>query len=322
MKNPVKTIVFIVVVITIVAGAYYEISNNNIGSKLISSSNTGNLDIYVTNSSVQNNVSAVYMSFTTASLYEDFHGWTNYTMGVKTVNILSPETPLGALVDNISLSPQTFSAVGLNVNNVTATINGVNKTLYLASNSIIVSHSFSVSQHKTTSVSIEFNLGSDLNLKDLAFTPNIQSSINSTGSNGMADFYVYDSPAPNVSAVYLTFSEISVHGVNTGWSNYTTPVNETINILNRSLANASLVGSLNLSAQQYTMIRLYLNNVTVTINGVNETFNISAPYAFINHPFNVTANGTVNVSIQFNLKQDLDYADNSFNPFLGKTVTS
>lgn len=321
MKNPVKTIVFLIVIITIVAGAYYEIADKNIGGKLVAPKNTGNLEIYIQNTSLISNVSAVYMTFSTASLYAEFQGWTNYTSGLRTANLLEPSSPNGTLVDNLSLSPQTFSAVGLNVESVTATINGVNKTLSLASNSIVVSHSFSVLEKKTTSVSIQFDLGSDLNLKSLAFTPNIQSSINGTGANGMANFYVYDAPSYNVSAVYMTFSEISVHGNITGWSNYTTTSNQTVNILNRTQAEAALIGSLSLTAQNYTMMRLYVQNVTATVNGVNETFNLSAPYAFITTPFSVTANGIVNVEIQFNLATDLHVQNKQFTPLVGTTLT-
>ncbi len=325
MNSSVKALVFTVAVLAIVAGAYYEIqTKQDLGTKLIAPQNSGQLDLYVYDAPAHN-VSAVYMTFSVISLYVNFVGWTNYSLGKKTVDISDLGASNASLLTGLSLSPQQYTAVGLYVTNVVATVNNVNETFSLASQHALVSHSFSVVTNKTTNIDIQFYLGSDLNLNTKVFTPGIGTSFSAgkSGSivNGTANFFTYDKPSLNVSAVYLNFSEISLHGVQTGWNNYSV-TNQTINIFNRSAANASLLNSLSLAPQQYTMIRLYVQNVTATVNGVNETFKIASPYAFINQPFNITSKGTVNVMIQFNLTADLNVNGRMFTPLIGTTVST
>ncbi len=324
MGVQIKTVVFVVAVLAVVAGAYYEIQvKQNFGNSLLPPENTGNLDFYVYDAPAYN-VSAVYMTFSVISLYQNFVGWTTYTLGKKTIDVANIGASNASLLTGLALSPKNYTAVGLYVTHVVVNINGANETFTLASKRAFVSHSFSVIEKKTTNVNIQFYLGSDLNLNRMVFTPNIGSSFtagnSSTVEKGTVNFYTYDRPSYNVSAVYLTFANISLHGVQTGWTTYNV-TNQTINIWNRSAANAPLLNSITLAPQQYTMIRLYIENVTATVNGVNETFRIAAPYAIINQPFNVSANGSTTIKIQFDLITDLNVEGDLFTPLIGSTVS-
>lgn len=321
METSVKTFVFVTVVVTIVAGAGYALqANHNLGSKLIGPQDGGNLDVYIYDMPVNHNVSAVYLTFSSVSLYVSFQGWTNYSLDKKTVQISNHNSSSMFLVSKMTMPPQNYTAIKLDLEGVSASIGGKNQSLSLASSEVFVSHSFSVLNNKTTNVEIMFDLSNDLNLNKSTFTPNIGSSFNtgneSSPQSGFADFYVYDAPSYNVSAVYMNFSEISLHGVQTGWTNFSVS-NHSINVLGLTAANASLLGNLNVSAQNYTMIRLYIQNVTVTLNGINETFKLASPYAMINHPFDVLANGTVSVKIQFDLNQDVNVHSRMFTPLIG-----
>lgn len=326
MQKSAKTIVFILVVITIVAGVGYTIQNDHsLGKSLIGAQSGGNLDVYIYNMPVNYNVSAVYMTFSSVSLYVNFIGWTNYTLNKKTVEISNPTQSSTILLSNMTMTPQNFTAIRLNLAKVTATVGGNNHTLSLTNSIVFISHSFSILYNKTTDIDIMFDLSNDLNLNNSAFTPNIESSFytgnESSPQSGTANFFVYDAPLDNVSAVYLNFSAVALHGVQTGWTNYSVS-NHSIDILNLSSANASLLNSLKLTPQSYTMIRLYMQNVTVTVNGVNETFRMASSTALINHPFNISANGVMNLKIQFNLNQDINVNGKVFTPVIGSAEST
>ncbi len=321
METSVKTFVFVIVVVTIVAGVGYAIqSNNSLGNTLVGPQSGGNLDVYIYDMPVNYNVSAIYMTFSSVSLYVNFQGWTNYSLDKKTLEISNPNSSGVYLVSNMSIAPQNFTALKLKLADVSANIGGTNHSLSLAASNVFVSHSFSVLDNKTTNVEIMFDLSNDLNVNLSTFTPNTESSFNtgneSSPQSGFANFYVYDAPSYNVSAVYMNFSSISLHGVQTGWTNYTVS-NRSINVLGLTSANASLLGNISVSVENYTMIKLYITNVTVTVNGVNETFKMASQYALVNHPFIVTANGTVNVQIQFDLNQDVNVHGRMFTPLVG-----
>lgn len=137
---------------------------------------------------------------------------------------------------------------------------------------------------------------------------------------GTLDVYVQDAPINNVSAVYITFSAVAVHGNQTNWTNYSVG-NTTVNILNLTTTNASLLKSVTLQAQTYTMIRLYITSVNVTENGQNVTFTLQAPFAFINHSFVVKPNSSTKLNIEFNLNQDLNMQSKIFTPNIGTVVS-
>ena len=148
-------------------------------------------------------------------------------------------------------------------------------------------------------------------------------------NNGNMSLSVADLSITGVSAVYIKFSEVALHkapanGSNSntpgGWSNYSVST-RTIDILNVTTSNAAVLGNIALSTGTYTMIKLYITSVTVTISGVNYTFKLMAPYAFINHPFTISAHSTTNVMIDFNLVSDMNITSKVFTPNVGIAVS-
>ncbi len=141
----------------------------------------------------------------------------------------------------------------------------------------------------------------------------------SNSNTGKINVYVEDAPILNVSAVYITFANVSIHNTSSGWNTYTLKTT-TVNILGLTTTNASLLSSITIKAGNYTMIRLYLTSVHVEIAGVNMSFTLASPDAFLNHPFTVTAHLTTNLNIEFNLSQDLNINSRIFTPSIGVVV--
>lgn len=154
----------------------------------------------------------------------------------------------------------------------------------------------------------------------LAIVPATLAYVNSSPNDGTVSIYVHDKPTASASAVYITFSSVSLHSNKTGWNNYTVPTT-TINIQGLSTTNESLLKSITLLADHYTMIRLYIQNVSVIIGGVNYAFKLSAPFAFINKPFTVQQFSTTTISIDFNLDECLNLHAHMFTPHIGYTFS-
>ncbi len=137
---------------------------------------------------------------------------------------------------------------------------------------------------------------------------------------GNVSLKVMDAPISGVSAVYLTFSHVAIHGTKTGWSNYTL-ASKTVNILHLTTSNASLLGSIKLTAQRYTQIRLYVQNVSIVMSGVSQNMTMSGGHwADIIGTFNVSAHSTTTVIIAFNLNQELNMVSMTFTPVVGTTM--
>ncbi len=140
-----------------------------------------------------------------------------------------------------------------------------------------------------------------------------------TQGTGSMAISVADSPIlSSVSAVNITFSTVALHSNTSGWSNYTLS-KKTVDIYGLTTTNASLLSNISLHNGTYTMIRLYVTNVTVTIAGISYNFTLQAPFAFINHPFTISNNKTTNVVIDFHLSQDLNLNSKVFTPNVGYT---
>ncbi len=145
--------------------------------------------------------------------------------------------------------------------------------------------------------------------------------VNYSNSNtGKVNVFVEDAPILNVSAVYITFTNVSLHNTSSGWSTYTVTTT-TVNILNLTTTNASLLSSFSIKAGNYTMIRLYITSVNVKIAGLNVSFTLASHDAFINHPFTVSAHSTTSLNIEFNLSQDLNINSRIFTPSIGVVVS-
>ena len=116
---------------------------------------------------------------------------------------------------------------------------------------------------------------------------------------------------------------ITLHGNATGWTNISTT--KTVDILNVTSANAILLGSMSLKAQKYTQMRLELTKVTVVLFGVNVTATLSGNgFAVINQPFTVSAHGTTDMVIDFDLSSSLHITGLSitFTPNIGSVTIS
>ena len=138
--------------------------------------------------------------------------------------------------------------------------------------------------------------------------------------NSTAKIEVADQPVGNVSAVFITFTNISLHGNTSGWKNYTLP-SKTVNILGVTTTNASLIGTITLSPQKYTMMRIYIQNVTVVVAGIHVNLRLASSFGFINHPFNISAHSSSDIIIEFNLQSDINLSSEIFTPSIGIFVS-
>ena len=145
--------------------------------------------------------------------------------------------------------------------------------------------------------------------------------IYSNASQGTGHMAISVADAPilsTISAVNVTFSTVALHSNATGWTNYTVS-KQTVDILGLTTTNASLLSNITLHAGTYTMIRLYITNVSVDIAGVSVNFTLQSPFAFVNYPFTVSSNQTTRIVIDFNLNQDLNINSKVFTPNVGYT---
>jgi hypothetical protein len=147
-------------------------------------------------------------------------------------------------------------------------------------------------------------------------------NMQATKNTGTMNVGVADAPLLNtsVTGVFMTFDKVSLHSNTTGWSNYSvTP--QTVNIMNVSASNPFTLSNLTLSSGRYTTIRLYITNVSAVILGVNVSFTLKAPFAFVTHTFTVAAHSTLNVVMDFHLNSDLNTNAQIFTPNVGVVVT-
>ncbi|MGC8645283.1 MAG: DUF4382 domain-containing protein [Thermoplasmata archaeon] len=140
------------------------------------------------------------------------------------------------------------------------------------------------------------------------------------GTMGTLRVAVADAPVGNVSAVYITFSSIALHGNSSGWTNYSLS-SRTVDIYDLTVSNATILGNLTVHSGKYTMIRVYITNVVVTIGGVNETFRLASKAGFLNHPFTIAPHTTVGFTLEFDLHQCLNLNAMIFTPYLGVVVS-
>ena len=152
----------------------------------------------------------------------------------------------------------------------------------------------------------------------------VYNSYISSPNTATVDMKVADLPLANVSAVYITFSAVEVHGNNSsGWKYFNLSKNKTIDILDLTVSNASLLSSVKLTAQTYTMFRLYITNVTVVTKLLGPiNFTLASSFGFLNHPVTIKAGSTSSIIFEFNLTQDINLSSHIFTPNLGIEVIS
>ncbi|MEM0128421.1 MAG: DUF4382 domain-containing protein [Thermoplasmatales archaeon] len=136
------------------------------------------------------------------------------------------------------------------------------------------------------------------------------------GTVGTLSISVADAPAGNISAVYITFSSISLHSNSSGWINLSVG-NKIVNIYGLTVNNSSFLGSFSLHSGKYTTLRVYVTNVSVVIGGVNETFHLASKFAFLNHPFYIAPHSATKFTLEFSLNQCLNERSMIFTPYIG-----
>lgn len=139
-------------------------------------------------------------------------------------------------------------------------------------------------------------------------------------ANSRLSIEVADQPTSDISAVYITFSTVALHGNTSGWKNYTLPT-KTVDILGLTTSNASLLGTITLTPQKYTMLRIHIQNVTVVVAGVHINLTLASSFGFINHPFDISAHSSSDVIIEFDLQSDINLSSDIFTPSIGIFVS-
>jgi len=103
---------------------------------------------------------------------------------------------------------------------------------------------------------------------------------------------------------YVTFSAIALHSAShnntTGWTNYSLH-DKTINVLDLSSSNASLLSNLSVHAGTYNMVKIYIKKISVDFSALgftsNTTLTLSSPVALVIHTITVSAHSTTSMII-------------------------
>lgn len=145
--------------------------------------------------------------------------------------------------------------------------------------------------------------------------------VSGSEETGKVSIYVKDLPA-EWSHVNVTFSDVRIHEAGaeneSGW--HTLEIhNMTVDLA--SLTNISaLLASGNVSVGKYTQIRLIVTAVTGTMED-GTVVNLTVPSGELktNHPFNVTADDTQVLTLDFDLEHSIVYESSEwkFKPVLG-----
>ncbi len=106
---------------------------------------------------------------------------------------------------------------------------------------------------------------------------------------------------------YVTFSAIALHSSassnTTGWTNYSLH-DKTVNVLDLSSSNASLLSNLSVHAGKYNMVKIYIKKISVDISALgftsNTTLTLSSPVAIVVHTMTVSAHSTTSMIIDIN----------------------
>ncbi len=149
------------------------------------------------------------------------------------------------------------------------------------------------------------------------------------GGTGSVEVMVHDAPCSGCSHVYVTFSSVSVHEADIHGSGWTTlnVSGSTIDLeaLNGT-AMAKVLGLDQLSAGQYTQVRLAVTHVAVVFtNGSNVTAMLtSANSADVNVAFTVHPGMTTVLDIDVNLAASVHVTGGvvMFTPNIGSVVVS
>lgn len=119
------------------------------------------------------NISAVYITFSSVEVHANSSGWTNYSLGDKTINILGTTATNATILGKFALKSQVYTEFRIYISKVVVDIAGVNTTMHMALGYGFLNHAVDLSAHSTGSIIFEFNLNSDMNMISDMFTPSI-----------------------------------------------------------------------------------------------------------------------------------------------------
>jgi hypothetical protein len=138
---------------------------------------------------------------------------------------------------------------------------------------------------------------------------------------GMLVLKITDDPGLNITKAVINISQVKVHlsaGVGNESENETNVTAGWIMVVNQSqtfdliaLQNVTdLLGSVNLSAGWYTQIRLYIESVVLTIDGVEYDCKIPSNTIKLISPFNISANLTTTLILDFDVQESVHETGN------------
>lgn len=141
------------------------------------------------------------------------------------------------------------------------------------------------------------------------------SSPTSPSGSGSFSVYLKDTPFSDAGAVLVTFSEVSVHASGGGWTTIPFANNATSRTCDlKQLQTAQdVLGTTTLAPGHYTEARITVTNVslysgassggpcnsTVTASGLIASVNVPSGQFILNRPFDVTANTTMKMLLDF-----------------------
>ena len=126
---------------------------------------------------------------------------------------------------------------------------------------------------------------------------------------------ITDAPGDlNITHANITISQVKVHrnaAANNTTAGWYTVVNKSQTFDLIALQNVSkFFGSVTLSAGWYTQIRLYIESVVLTIDGVEYDCKIPSNTIKLTTPFNISANKTTTLILDFDVQESVHETGN------------
>lgn len=134
---------------------------------------------------------------------------------------------------------------------------------------------------------------------------------------GVLVLKITDKPGDlNITKAIINISQVKVHLSTGAWNESENDTNATagwIMVVNQSqtfdliaLQNVTdLLGSVNLSAGWYTQIRLYIESVVLTIDGIEYDCEIPSNTVKLIRPFNISTNLTTTLILDFDVQESV-----------------
>ncbi len=136
------------------------------------SSNTGVVNFKAADGTLAN-ISAAYLTFEAISVYSGNSKWTNYSTGNVTLNILGKTASNPSPIVSLILGAQAYTMFRVSIKNVTIVYSGKAIGMKVTSSFASVEYSLNVTSGSTSSLILEFNLQTDIDITTQQFTPTI-----------------------------------------------------------------------------------------------------------------------------------------------------